>query len=90
MTRATAQAPRGIRPGYWFRPKRFGFGATPATWQGWAVTLAFVVAAALIANLASHRGEVFLLLLVPLVAALLWLVFTRTDGELAWRWGGDA
>ncbi|AJP73030.1 hypothetical protein [Sphingomonas hengshuiensis] len=89
MTRAAPNAPRGIRPGYWFRPRRFGFGARPATWQGWVVTLVFVVAAALVANLASHRGEVYLVLLVPLVAALLWLIFTRTDGEWRWRWGGE-
>ena len=24
----------------WFRPKRFGFGWTPATWEGWVVTAA--------------------------------------------------
>jgi hypothetical protein len=29
---------------YWFRPKRFGYGATPITWQGWAVTIATVLA----------------------------------------------
>ena len=29
---------------YWFRPKRYGFGATPITWQGWAVTIATVLA----------------------------------------------
>jgi hypothetical protein len=23
---------------YWFKPKRYGYGATPVTWQGWAVT----------------------------------------------------
>ena len=29
---------------YWFRPKRYGYGATPVTWQGWAVTIATVAA----------------------------------------------
>jgi len=29
---------------YWFKPKRYGYGATPATWQGWAVTLGTVLA----------------------------------------------
>src|SRR5579863_7686647 len=28
----------------WFAPKAFGFGWRPATWQGWVVTLALVVA----------------------------------------------
>jgi hypothetical protein len=27
----------------WFAPKRYGYGAgLPITWQGWAVTLAYV------------------------------------------------
>jgi hypothetical protein len=29
---------------YWFRPKRYGYGATSITWQGWAVTLGTVLA----------------------------------------------
>ncbi len=24
---------------YWFRQKKFGYGATPNTWQGWALTV---------------------------------------------------
>ncbi|THD77153.1 MAG: hypothetical protein E7812_14460 [Phenylobacterium sp.] len=28
---------------FWFRPRTFGIGATPVTWEGWLVTLAFVV-----------------------------------------------
>ena len=27
----------------WFKPKRFGYGWTPASWQGWAITLAVTV-----------------------------------------------
>ena len=27
----------------WFKPKRFGYGWTPASWQGWAVTLVLLV-----------------------------------------------
>jgi hypothetical protein len=26
----------------WFRPKTFGIGMTPATWQGWIATLVFI------------------------------------------------
>ena len=25
---------------YWFRPKTYGYGATPMTWEGWALSLA--------------------------------------------------
>ena len=33
-----------VPDGYWFSPKRFGLGATPVTWQGWALTLGFCAA----------------------------------------------
>jgi 4-hydroxybenzoate polyprenyltransferase len=75
-----------IRPGYWFRPKAFGYGATPATWQGWLVTLGYVVLAALIGNRATHGHPLFLWLLVPLTIALVWVCYTRTDGDWRWRW----
>ena len=29
-------AQRRLMPRYWFRQKKFGYGATPNTWQGWA------------------------------------------------------
>ncbi|UZK65776.1 hypothetical protein [Sphingomonas sp. M1-B02] len=76
-----------VRPGYWFVPKAFGWGATPATWQGWVATLLMVVAAALIANLAEHRGAVYLWLLAPLLLGFLWLLWSKTDGDWQWRWG---
>ena len=79
------QAP--ARPGYWFRPKAFGYGAVPVTWQGWALTLALVLAAALIGNLAEHRGTVYAVLLLPLVVGFLYLCWAKTDGGWGWRWG---
>jgi hypothetical protein len=30
--------------GYWFKRKRYGWGWTPATWQGWSLVVALVVA----------------------------------------------
>jgi hypothetical protein len=46
----------GARP--WFRPKTFGMGMTPATWQGWAAVLVFVallVATMLLADPATLK-----------------------------------
>ena len=28
----------------WFGPKRFGFGASPASWQGWLATALLILA----------------------------------------------
>jgi hypothetical protein len=24
---------------YWFRPRWYGYGATPVTWEGWVLTI---------------------------------------------------
>jgi hypothetical protein len=75
------------RPGYWFRPKLFGWGAVPVTWQGWAVTLGLVVLALPVAMIAAERSMAYLLLEVPMVAGFIWLTWVKTDGEWKWRWG---
>ena len=74
---------------YWFKPRRYGYGATPVTWEGWALTVgvAGVVILSIVAmNLLADRSNV--------VAWLVWAVFVaavaflmvqisrqRTDGE---------
>lgn len=76
-------------PGYWFRPKLFGYGAVPVTWQGWMLTAALVVAAAMIGNIAQHWSTAYAALLVPLVVGFLYLCSIKTDGAWRWRWGSD-
>jgi hypothetical protein len=43
---------------YWFKPKRHGYGATPANWKGWAASLAFlaIMVAATYFLVASQQG----------------------------------
>lgn len=48
----------------WFGPKRWGWGWSPASWQGWAVTLAFGVLGQLVKRLSPRRRIVATLLLV--------------------------
>jgi hypothetical protein len=75
----------------WFRPKKFGLGAMPATWQGWAVTIAMIVAVAAVARLAERRSSAWLALIVPVLAAFLFVAATHTEGgwRWRWRWGGE-
>lgn len=41
----------------WFGPKRLGWGWEPVSWQGWAMTAVFVVAALLSVPLENRFGE---------------------------------
>jgi uncharacterized membrane protein HdeD (DUF308 family) len=80
---------------YWFRPKRYGYGATPTTWQGWAMTIAVAVilAGSIVAmNLLVDRSNlVAWLAWAAIIAGMTyWFVQLsrwRTDGEWRCRWG---
>jgi len=64
--------------GYWFKARLYGFGWTPVKWQGWAVTVAFVVALIWVGN-----DFVKIILLV----ATLIIICIITGEKLRWSWG---
>jgi len=74
---------------FWFAPKRYGVGATPIRWQGWALVIAFVATiTALVLVLRGHP--------LPLIAALVLPISTfvviscrTTRGGCRWRWGEE-
>ncbi len=80
------QAGDGPRPGYWFVPKLYGFGASPATWQGWLSIAIFVAATVAIVKLVPSDAIRFGLI-VPLLIGFCVLCAVKTDGGLSWHWG---
>jgi hypothetical protein len=78
---------------YWFKPKRYGYGATPTTWQGWAVilgTVAAMVAVSLFLRLTEpHYWALAVLIAFDVLALAFLLIICRrkTEGGLRWRWG---
>jgi hypothetical protein len=83
--------------GYWFKPKKYGYGATPVTWQGWAVTAigaTLIVGATFVMTLTKdrHSPSVWILWAVLVASAVVWLVvvsYSKTEGEWRWRWGNE-
>ena len=79
----------------WFRAKRYGWGWTPCTWQGWAVTLADVAAVfAWAVYIASHRelaahSNYLLIVLLPILGAvaILILICWLKGERPGWHWG---
>ena len=72
----------------WFRPKRYGYGATPINWQGWTFTgamVALLIALRLI--LLPADAAVFGLVVLVWLAALLIVVNVKSSSPLRWRWG---
>jgi hypothetical protein len=78
---------------YWFRPKQYGYGATPTTWQGWAMTivatLVVIAATAWLTTLTAIDPRFWVAVLIDavVIAALLEVSRRKTDGEWRWRWG---
>jgi tetrahydromethanopterin S-methyltransferase subunit C len=74
----------------WFAPKRYGIGAgVPISWQGWAVTLAYVAIVAATAFRYRETPLVFAAILVPVTAVFLVIAARTTRGGWRWRWGGE-
>ncbi len=79
----------------WFKPKRYGFGATPGSWQGWllvAVNLAIVVGATWMIlptdlPLPTIDWGAWLALVIGSTAATIWISYRTTEGGWHWRWG---
>jgi len=85
----------------WFKAKRYGWGWTPASWEGWAVTLVYGVLLAWSIGrftnyVVEHAGEPFFSILLPILLHVLWVSFlmgslmyicVRTGEKPEFRWG---
>lgn len=80
--------PRKTDQHHWFAQRRFGYGAAPVTWQGWLTTLFYVALVGLFAWW-MPTGALKLATIVPVSAAYIYFIWTKTDGGFRWRWGPD-
>lgn len=79
--------------GYWFKSKLYGWGWTPATWQGWLVLVIFIVLVYfqfknIDAN--SHSASDTLINFLPRagLSILAFIIICLAKGEKSrWRWG---
>jgi hypothetical protein len=79
---------------YWFRPRRYGYGATPSTWEGWVATAVFAAVvmalnAGIILSAQSNlrTTAVLIILVFAVIALFFWFAGTKTEGGWRWRWG---
>ena len=70
----------------WFAPKRFGFGARPVTWQGWAVLGAYLAVAFVAGRWLGDRPLAMAGVLIPATAVMILITVKTTRGGWRWRW----
>ncbi|HEY4070050.1 MAG TPA: hypothetical protein VGM04_00645 [Sphingomicrobium sp.] len=76
--------------GSWFAPKRYGMGpGAPISWQGWALTVAYVlIAIVLVVGLKDRPQQMISALILP-TAVFLVVSCRTTRGGCHWRWGEE-
>lgn len=79
----------------WFKARKYGWGWTPITWQGWMLVVGYVVlVTALAISLLPHAGEelgvvyitTFGLFLVSLTSFLIGISYRKGEPP-SWQWG---
>ena len=80
--------------GYWFKSKLYGWGWTPARWQGWVVLVIFLVLVIFnawrVENIAG-TGTAFVnkyFLQTFILTVILIIICYKTGEKPSWRWGG--
>jgi hypothetical protein len=79
---------------YWFRPKKYGWGFTPISWEGWLLTLALIILIIASAYINSFftsyielkEGLRFILDLVFAVSIFSIVSERKMKESLMWRW----
>ncbi|MEO5646264.1 MAG: hypothetical protein ABIO57_04170 [Candidatus Paceibacterota bacterium] len=76
----------------WFKRKRYGYGWTPSTWQGWTVLLVYVLSIAFFAENSRNftkTSDIVIGFIIPtFMFTILLLIVTWTKGETPrWQWG---
>ncbi len=81
--------------GYWYRRKMYGWGWTPATWQGWVSLLVYVVGITVIFMRVDvdtlSTSDALINITIPIIALTAALIITcYLKGEPPrWQWGPD-
>jgi len=73
---------------YWFKPKKYGYGAMPSSREGWSFTILFILFVLYRVNKQDHMVMLYLELIV---SAIILIVISKkkTDGVWKWRWGKE-
>ncbi len=82
--------------GYWFKRKLYGWGWTPAKWQGWAVLAAFIALVCIDTSILDSNPQpspvqiTLFFAKIILNVAILILICYKTGEKPKWMWGIDA
>ncbi len=71
---------------YWFKAKLYGWGWTPAKWQGWVVLLVWLAFFVYFTNKFNARPVIGVFSVLLLTAVLIGICYKKGE-KPGWRWG---
>jgi hypothetical protein len=75
---------------YWFANKKYGWGWTPITWQGWLITLLWsVVFIFICVYLVELNAPILLILYTVIHVGLLLTICILKGPKTRWNWGDN-
>jgi hypothetical protein len=74
----------------WFAPKRYGYGSgRPISWQGWALTAAFVAIAIGVSVRLKDQPLKLIAIMIPVTVVFCVICARTTRGGWRWRCGEE-
>ena len=73
---------------YWFRPKYYGYGAYPSSWEGWTfISIMVIILLAGILFITPYNIIPYLLFIIIWIIIVIIISYKKTEGMWKWRWG---
>ena len=74
---------------YWFKPKKYGYGAYPYTWEGWLLMIAYIILLVLIIKNITFNNYLFYISILMWTISIVFLSKEKTKEKWKWRWGDN-
>ena len=71
---------------YWFKPKKYGIGAVPSSWEGWIFIIIIILIVLYRVTLLDKALRLFVELAI-IIIIIITVTKAKTDGIWKWRWG---
>jgi len=87
------KSPEENKNGLWFKRRMFGLGWVPIRWQGWVVTLLYIIGLVSIFNEVDGRSrsasDTLISVAIPFIilTAFLIIICYKTGEKPMWQWG---
>jgi uncharacterized membrane protein YhaH (DUF805 family) len=72
----------------WFKRKLYGWGWTPATWEGWLIILLWIIILVSLVQTMDHEWFKNIIFIIIMTSILIFICYKKGE-KPKWQWGQD-